>query len=267
MKTKFENYSEFMYSKLEAHTAKDSNETKRIKYALMKRLLIAETIESGCASMNEVSLNEYGSYERPIGPDYEFPGGFGNMINFFADKLPEDAIKTSHPVRHITFADREPNSTTTAMLVECFNGVKYKAQHVVVTTSSSYLKHNYMSLFNPALLNEQKILSINSICMNTVDKIFLFYDDLDFFPPQVETLHPIFLEAESEFGHRIEKNWHTKLSSINRFYDNVLMVWITGNEAHYIENLDDTEIAITLTNCFRRLLANKDVPMPNKIIK
>jgi len=58
---------------------------------------------------------------------------------------------------------------------------------VVVTVSSSYLQRHYMSLFNPSLLSEQKILAINSIKMDTVDKIFLFYDDLSFFPPHVTT--------------------------------------------------------------------------------
>ena len=50
-------------------------DVKNVKKALLQRLLIAETIESGSATMTEVSLNEYGSYEIPIGPDYEFPGG------------------------------------------------------------------------------------------------------------------------------------------------------------------------------------------------
>jgi hypothetical protein len=64
-----------MYAKLEEDCKDDSEEVVRVKRALLKRLLIAETIESGCADMSEVSLNEYGSYTRPIGPDYEWPGG------------------------------------------------------------------------------------------------------------------------------------------------------------------------------------------------
>ncbi len=64
-----------MYAKLEEHCKDDSDEMIRVKRALLRRLLIAETIESGCSDMNEVSLNEYGSYTRPIGPDYEWPGG------------------------------------------------------------------------------------------------------------------------------------------------------------------------------------------------
>ncbi len=52
--------------------------------------------------------------------------GFQSLAEYFASLLPEGTVKTSHPVRHITFAPRKPNETSTSMLVECFNGVKYR---------------------------------------------------------------------------------------------------------------------------------------------
>lgn len=270
LRTTYENYAEYMYAKLADHTKNDTVEFKKIKYALMRRLLIAETVESGSINMEEVSLNEYGSYHIPIGPDYEFPGGYSALIDFLADKLPKDTVKLSCPVKHITFAEKRKkheNESSARMLVECYNGVKYKAEHVVVTVSSSYLAKNYESLFCPSLLNDNKINAINSIKMDTVDKIFLFYDDLSFFPAQVESLHPIFMDTDKEFGPHMETNWVTKLSSINRFYDNVLLLWITGKEAHFIEKLDNTIIAEQLTQMLRRLLGDKNVPMPNKVLK
>lgn len=185
LRTTYESYAEFMYAKLAAHTANDTDEVKKIKYALMKRMLIAETVESGSKDMTEVSLNEYGSYEIPIGPDYEFPGGYGTLIQFLADKLPEDSIKLSSPVRHIELTDRKHSDESGPMLVHCFNGIKYRAKHVVCTVSSAYLKRHFKSLISPALLNEQKVFAINSMGMDTVDKIFFFYDDMSFFPPQV----------------------------------------------------------------------------------
>jgi hypothetical protein len=45
------------------------------------------------------------------------------------------------------------------------------------------------------------------------------------------------------------------------------MVWMSGPEANYIENLSDEEIAKTLTNLLKRLLNKIDIPIPTKIIK
>lgn len=81
-------------------------------------------------------------------------------------------------------------------------------------------------------------------------------------------MHPIFLNTDAEFGPRIEDNWPTQISSINRIgYDNCLLLWITGKAAHYIEQLDDSVIAERLTDLMRRFLGTKDVPEPTKIIK
>ena len=264
LKSSFNSYSEFMLAKYEKHVENDSDETKRIKRALLKRLLIAETIESGSASMDQVSLNEYGSYEIPIGPDYEFPGGYSKLIQFLADKLPYDLIKLNHAVKKISLQNILSNEEN-LMLVECFNGARFRSKHVVVTVSSSYLQHNYKTLFCPGLLSERKIKAINSIKMDTVDKIFMFYDDLSFFPAQIEAIHPIFLETKDEIVN--QDNWAQKTSSFHRFYDNIIMTWVTGKEAAFMEGLDDTLIAIKMTELLRRLLKNNKLPMPNKIIK
>jgi hypothetical protein len=127
-----------------------------------------------------------------------------------------------------------------------------------------------MTLFNQSLLSEKKIMAINSIKMNTVDKIFLFYEDMTFFPAQIEAIHPIFLlknENIDEQFENYEDNWQSKVSSFNRFYDNILMVWITGKAAHHVEKLDDETIANRLTDLLRKLLNNCKIPLPNKIIK
>ncbi len=76
------------------------------------------------------------------------------------------------------------------------------------------------------------------------------------------------MNADAEFGPRVEDNWPVQISSINRIgYDNVLLIWITGTAAHYIEQLDDSVIAQRLTALMRRLLVNNDVPEPTKILK
>ena len=74
-KSAYSSYSDFMVHKLEEHIANESEENKVIKRAILRRLLKSETLESGCATMDHVSINEYGSYAVPSGPNLEFPGG------------------------------------------------------------------------------------------------------------------------------------------------------------------------------------------------
>jgi hypothetical protein len=74
-KINLKSYTDFMMSKLDEHTKYASEDDKKLKKAILQRLLKAETAESGCSNMGLCSINEYGSYLVPFGPDYEFPGG------------------------------------------------------------------------------------------------------------------------------------------------------------------------------------------------
>ena len=75
------------------------------------------------------------------------------------------------------------------------------------------------------------------------------------------------MDTDTEYGPRIENNWTTKISSVNRFYDNCLLIWITGKAAHYMEQLSDEVISNEMTKMLRRLLDNEDVPEPSNIIR
>ena len=74
-KSKFQNYTDFMLNKLKKNTENDSDEIKKVKKAILMRCLKAETVECACHTMDMLSVDEYGSYDRPAGPDFEFPGG------------------------------------------------------------------------------------------------------------------------------------------------------------------------------------------------
>lgn len=71
-KSDYKNYAQFIMDRLETQMNElgDDAETRKLKIAIMTRLLKQETIESGCSSMSLCSLNEYGSYSKPIGIYY-----------------------------------------------------------------------------------------------------------------------------------------------------------------------------------------------------
>jgi len=52
-----------------------------------------------------------------------------------------------------------------------------------------------------------------------------------------------------------------------KVYDNVLLGWITGDEAIYCEDLDETFIGEVLTKNFRKSLKNPLIPSPKKVVR
>lgn len=163
--------------------------------------------------------------------------------------------------------------------VECENGSRFRTKHVVVTCSVNYLKQSYSRLFDTRLITEQKLAAIDAVKMGTVDKIFLFYDDLSTFFPDVDAVHPIFIEDVTDASaasivcdddDTVAKSsvpWYHKVFTFDRFYENMLMVWVTGWQAKHAEKLADVEISRTLTDLLRRTLNNPNVPEPKRIVK
>ena len=91
---------------------------------------------------------------------------------------------------------------------------------------------------------------------------------MSFFPKEMNTIHPLYHETLSDRStHDLKSHWQFKTFAFDKFYDNMLLVWITGLEAEYSEGLGDAEISATLTDLLRKLLANPSIPEPNKLIK
>jgi hypothetical protein len=221
--------------------------------------------------MDLLSVNEYGSYAIPSGEDFEYPGGFSKLIQYLANKISQSRIKLSCPVKHISQCKEYSDSK---ILVECFNGQIFRTNHVVITTSVNYLKKHVHELIEPDLLTEKKLESIDRIKMDTVDKICLFYNDMSFYPKDTNSIHPLFFSELSQNKinpekktAREENNWLYKTYSFDKFYDHMLIVWMTGEEADHVENLSEEQISQMLTDLLRRFLNNPQVPFPDKIIR
>lgn len=107
-----------------------------------------------------------------------------------------------------------------------------------------------------------KTEAIQNMDMGTVDKIYLFYDTIDFFDG--DSLAIVY-DRRSSFD--IKKEWYKKIFLFQKVYENVLLCWITGDEAIFCEQLPERYIGEVLTNVFRKSLNNPDIPTPTKVIR
>lgn len=108
-----------------------------------------------------------------------------------------------------------------------------------------------------------KTEAIQKMDMGTVDKIYLFYDKLDFFSG--DSLAIVYDRPHDTLD--IKKEWYKKIFLFQKVYDNVLLCWITGDEAIFCEQLDETHIGDVLTNLFRKSLKNINIPTPTKVTR
>ena len=61
-KCSFKNYADFIRKQYEPYMKNDDSETRRVKESIIRRLLKQETIETSSNSMDEISIDYYGSY-------------------------------------------------------------------------------------------------------------------------------------------------------------------------------------------------------------
>lgn len=99
--------------------------------------------------------------------------------------------------------------------------------------------------------------------MGTVDKIYLFYDKIDFFDG--DSLAIAYDREHSTLD--IKKEWYKKIFLFQKVYHNVLLCWITGDEAIFCEQLEEKYISDVLTNLFRKSLKNPKIPAPTKVVR
>ncbi|CAF3525593.1 unnamed protein product [Rotaria socialis] len=232
------------------------NGTRSLKLKLLQRRFDQETGECGCQSMEQVSYSEFGSYQRPKGPDMEFPSGYSTLIRYLFSQIPQDWILFEQFVENILW------DTDKHVKITCANGNIYECEQLICTIPLAVMKWSYKSLFTPAL-PAWKSEAIQKMDMGTVDKIYLFYDKIDFFTG--DSLAIVYDREHDTLD--IKKEWYKKIFLFQKVYDNVLLCWITGDEAIFCEQLNEKYIGDVLTNLFRKTLKSAHIPTPTKVVR
>lgn len=153
------------------------------------------------------------------------------------------------------------NSLSHPIEISCENGDIYYANHVICTMPLGVLKEEVLGLFEPPL-PQYKLESIDRLLFGTVDKIYLEYER-PFLNPDITEIMLLWDDTDSD---NLEKNWYRKIYSFSKVSETLLLGWVSGKEAEYMETLPNEEISMTCTKILRQFLNDPFVPEPQKCV-
>jgi spermine oxidase len=216
--------------------------------------------------MRQVSLMAFGSFEELPGHQPTIAQGYQKIPLRLAETIPREAFIMNTPVVKISIGD--------SVLIETDKGSQRKFDAVIVTLPLAYLKRHAKKLFARGL-PQWKMKALQRLEMGVVDKIFLEFENLDFFPEGVRHLF-IARSPPSE-------NWTSKLYSFSvqpnytligasvilyscRIPIVFLPAWITGKAAEKMETLSKEEVIQGCVDLLKMVLC-KDIPQPTKLTR
>lgn len=260
---------------------------RHLRQLIFDCLLKRETCISGCDSMSEIDLIELGSYEELQGGNITLPNGYSSILEPLK-VFPQEQLLIDHPVTKIRWKrskqknDNESDDSDETVIeedvgtsrnssresscektfdynvsVNCLNGKTFYANHVITTIPLGVLKENFKTLFEPPL-PDYKIEAINRLLFGTVDKILLEYDRPFLNPNVTEVL----LLWEEDGTGDLKDNWYKKIYSFSKLSETLLLGWISGKEAEYMETLSNDVVSDVCTDILRKFLNDPFIPKP-----
>ncbi|XP_014778480.1 spermine oxidase [Octopus bimaculoides] len=247
-----------------------------LSYEERKRFLLvyeqrvsSECIINGCNSLFDVSLSDIGSYEELPGIHYTIPPGFEKVIEILKSNIPPNSILLNHPVRCIHWA-RPVNCENREhpVCVECENQELFQADHVIVTVSLGVLKAACNRMFNPQIPN-RKLLAIDHLGFGIVDKIILEFDRsiIDSDTKLINLLWNSKRDSNKENfrSPNLGDTWVRGITSFEVIHKNVLLGWLCGSSALYMESLTEEQVAKDCAKVLGKFLQNPNIPLPKVI--
>ena len=147
------------------------------------------------------------------------------------------------------------------VMIECENGTKFYTDHVICTVPLGILKEKEQ-LFEPSL-PKLKLDAMSRLNFGTVNKIFLEYDK-PFLSPSISEV--ILLWDQPNENIEMKDKWFKKIYSFTKLSETLLLGWISGKEAEFLETLKMNVVADVCTNILRKFLNDPHVPKPKSCI-
>lgn len=182
--------------------------------------MVNEAIIDGCHTLHDLALSEAGSFEELPGVHYVIRPGFEAVLDLLRQNIPKGRIHLKTVVNQITWQQQSKGAKEYEVCIECQNGKKYNANHVIVTCSLGYLKKTSGRLFNPPL-PDFKLNAINRLEFGTVNKVILEFEGR-VLPPNVARLEMIWDRSNVD-NENIHDSWIKKIGSFDAIADTVLV--------------------------------------------
>lgn len=98
---------------------------------------------------------------------------------------------------------------------------------------------------------------------NAVDKIYLEYER-PFLNPDISEI--MLLWDTPQTPEDVSKSWFKKIYSFVKVTETLLLGWVSGKEAEYMETLSMQEVGTTCTKILRQFLNDPFVPEPQTCV-
>lgn len=243
--------------------------TRSLQLCVISNLLKVECCVNGTHSMDEVGLGAFGQYKTLPGLDCTFPGGYEGLIQKMMLELPDDLVTYNQPVRCVLWHNAEKGETS--VMVECDDGERIIADHVIITVPLGYLKKHHSTLFHPPL-PLHKLHSVQRLGFGTNNKIFVEFN-VPWWDADCEVIHLVWEDEDAMVDQvpDIQRSWIKKLFGFTVLkpterYGHVLCGWIAGRESEYMETLSEQEVAQAITLLIRRFTGNPTIS-PQRVLR
>lgn len=210
--------------------------------------------------LKNISLELSGLYKDIGGGNVKIPKGFSEVVKSLLTEMPKGIVQFGKIVTGIRW-DNVFRKVHVIYQTGPFQQ-EYVADHVIVTCSLGYLKAHHETLFQPPL-PQVKVDAITSMGFGKVNKIFLHYNK----PFWVKSKGGVKLAWKNLPGLFEKDQWYKSIFAFDEVLNNpsVLVAWIHGNSAAYMEKLPEEEISRTCTSVLRAFLRNPEIPYPSKV--
>ena len=220
-----ESVGSYMKSELAEKLETYCGDELRLREMIFNQHLRQEAVVSGCNDLDDVSLGEFGCYEELPGVHYTIPPGFQSVLDILCERVPKENILLSHPVKTIYWGNtcKKAKGDNSKVVVDCENGEKLFADHVIVTVSLGVLKACRDKLFDPQL-PEEKVEAIDKLGFGIVDKVSLYFDEAIVEPDvfRIELLWDDRKFQDEERHTDLANSWFRKIYSFEVVHENLI---------------------------------------------
>ena len=220
----------FVRQEFEEKLSRYHGQERHIREMILEQRILGECIITGCDSLDQVALSEVGSFEEIPGVHYVIPPGFESIVSLLNKSVPRENLMLNHPVSRIDWSqddhkvqcdpDTDATNNVCQVCVECQNGSRFYADHVLSTVPLGYLKKHASRLYTPPL-PENKTLAIDRVAFGTVNKVLLEFDG-QVLPDGVVRLEMVWDRSDNHHED-LANNWYKKIGSYEAILPNIVV--------------------------------------------